>query len=234
MGNSKRSLTTTSYAVLGLLCIRPWSAYDLAKQMQRSLRFVWPRATSGVYEEPKKLVAHGLASATRQPAGRRRTRSVYSVTPKGREAFRRWLAQPSAPPQFESEALVRVLFAEHGTKQDLLATIRALQEQMQGLGRQGAALIAEHVEGGPFPQRLHLIALATRLFAGYITQVQDWAAWAQAEVENWSDTRPLTEVAEAIERYREILGEELIEEARRVLEGEGPARAVGPSAAEVG
>lgn len=87
---------------------------------------------------------------------------LHSATPEGRQAFGRWLAQPSTPPQFESEALLRVLFAEHGTKKELLATLRSLQEQMDALGFQGAALIAEHVNGGPFPQRLHLIALATR------------------------------------------------------------------------
>ena len=46
------SLTTTSYAVLGLLCVQPWTAYDLAQQMTRSTSFVWPRATSGLYNEP--------------------------------------------------------------------------------------------------------------------------------------------------------------------------------------
>ena len=37
-------LTTTSYAILGLLRRRPWSAYELTKYMQHSgIRAVWPR-----------------------------------------------------------------------------------------------------------------------------------------------------------------------------------------------
>ena len=53
------------------------------------------------YEEPKRLVAAGYATAAAEPRqGRRRT--VYSVTEAGREAFQRWLTQPSEPPAFES------------------------------------------------------------------------------------------------------------------------------------
>ncbi len=50
-------MTTTSYAILGLLAIRPWTTYELTQQMQRSLSRFWPRAESKLYEEPKKLVA---------------------------------------------------------------------------------------------------------------------------------------------------------------------------------
>ena len=88
-------LTTTSYAILGLLAIQPWSTYELAKHMQRDLKFVWPRAESNLYAEPKKLIAHGFASASSEPRGRRR-RTVYSITPAGREALAAWIGLPAA------------------------------------------------------------------------------------------------------------------------------------------
>src|SRR5918998_1658963 len=53
-------LSTTSYAVLGLLGVRPWSTYELADQMSRALRWFWPRAQSNLYEAPKRLAAQGL------------------------------------------------------------------------------------------------------------------------------------------------------------------------------
>ena len=115
MSRSKLELTTTSYAVLGLLCVQPWSAYELTRQMTRSLRFMWPRAESGIYREPQKLVDLGYAAVTEVPAGPRRTKPLYSATTAGRRALRRWLAAPSAPPQFESEAMVMFFFADQGT-----------------------------------------------------------------------------------------------------------------------
>ena len=109
-----RKLTPTSYAILGLLALRPWSAYELTKQVRRSLHFCWPRAETRLYQEPKNLVEHGLVKATTTVHGRR-SRTEYAITAKGRKALRAWLGQPSAPPRLESEALLRLFFADCGT-----------------------------------------------------------------------------------------------------------------------
>src|SRR3954464_8690260 len=100
MVSSGRSLTTTSYAILGLLAIQPWSTYELTRQMDRSLGRFWPRARSKLYEEPKKLVAAGLAVASDERVGRR-PRTVYSITPAGRAALAEWLRTPGSGPVLE-------------------------------------------------------------------------------------------------------------------------------------
>ena len=71
----------TSYAILGLLAVKPWTTHELVQQVDRSLRRIWPRAQSKLYEEPKKLVAHGYAEATDDSVGRRR-RTRYTITAK--------------------------------------------------------------------------------------------------------------------------------------------------------
>ncbi len=87
--------TTTSYALLGLLHVRPWTTYELAKQVQRSLRWFWPRAERKLYDEPKALVADGLATAAKEFTGQR-SRTVYRITDDGRAALaeqqRQWAA----------------------------------------------------------------------------------------------------------------------------------------------
>jgi DNA-binding PadR family transcriptional regulator len=103
---SSTNLTTTSYAILGLLAIQPWSTYELAQQMERSLGRVWPRAQSKLYEEPKKLVAHGLAKASVEQVGQR-PRTRYAITPKGRRALATWLREPGAGPVLEFEQLLK-------------------------------------------------------------------------------------------------------------------------------
>ena len=70
------NLTPTSYAILGLLAIKPWTTYELATQVERTVKRFWPRTRSKLYEEPKKLVAAGLAVAQRDE---RRTRDVDPV-----------------------------------------------------------------------------------------------------------------------------------------------------------
>lgn len=184
-----KELTTTSYAVLGLLAIRPWTTYELARQMERSLRNFWPRAERRIYDEPKALVARGLARARAEFTGRRR-RTVYSITPKGRRALREWLEEPGAGPELEFEALLKVFLAEHGTKEALLRNIRAARAWAEEEVGRGAAFMREYLEtGGPFPERLHLITLMVRfLGVEYGTAVLRWARWAEEEVARWPDT----------------------------------------------
>lgn len=44
----------------------------------------------------------------------------------------------------------------------------------------------EYVEGrGPFPNRVHLIALFAKFYAGYLDLLDTWAAWAADEIEQW-------------------------------------------------
>ena len=114
---STRSPTTTSYAILGLLAIQPWATYDLAKLMRRSLHFFWPRAESNLYAETKRLVDTGLAEARKEWNGDRK-RTVYSITDRGRDALREWLATPPAVARVESEAHLRLLYANYGSKDD--------------------------------------------------------------------------------------------------------------------
>src|SRR4051794_8528186 len=105
-------LTTTSYAILGLLSIKPWSAYELTQQARRSLRYAWPKSESHLYAEPKRLARLGFARVTEAPAGPVRTRQVYAITAAGRRALRAWLKSEPAPPQLEFEAVLRLFYAD--------------------------------------------------------------------------------------------------------------------------
>jgi PadR family transcriptional regulator, regulatory protein AphA len=185
-------LTTTSYVILGHLALRDWSTYELAQQLKRSTRHYWPRAESKIYEEPKKLVAHGLATATREYTGRRR-RTVYAITDDGLKALRRWLDEPGQPPLVEFEGVLKVLFAEQGTKQQLLATLRSIREQAQRTRDEHAALADDLSRtGGPFPDRLHVNELVFRFMWEQTDTVIRWATWAEQQVADWSEdiTRP--------------------------------------------
>ncbi len=180
-------LTTTSYAILGLLATRSWTTYELAQQMGRALGQFWPRAESKLYEEPKKLVARGLARASSDRVGKR-PRTVYSITPAGRRALRAWLPTAGAGPVLEFEALVKVFFAEHGSKADLLATIEGVRAWTEARSAVGVAICREYLEGeGPFPERLPWLILAGRFLDEFDEAVLRWVEWAEAVVDKWPD-----------------------------------------------
>src|SRR5437763_1402025 len=80
-----------------------------AEQMRRDLHYVWPRAESNIYVEPKRLVEQGLAHSETQSVGRR-PRTIYTITPEGRQVLKHWLRADSAPSRYESETLLKILY----------------------------------------------------------------------------------------------------------------------------
>ena len=180
-------LTTTSYALLGLLAIRPWSTYELTQQMDRSLGRIWPRATSKLYEEPKKLVALGFARSRVERVGER-PRTVYSVTPKGRRALAAWLREPPAGPVLEAEPLLRMFFADNGTRDDALAALAATRAWAGERNELNRAVGRDYLEGtGRFQERAACTMLVGRFLTEYYRLVAEWADWATAIVEAWPD-----------------------------------------------
>src|SRR3954453_22660540 len=98
----RMELTPTSFALLGLLSVRPWTTYELAHQTKRSLRFFFPRAERHLYAEAKRLAEAGLAKSDTGFTGKRRS-TTYAITPAGRRALRGWFGTAPAPTVLESE-----------------------------------------------------------------------------------------------------------------------------------
>jgi PadR family transcriptional regulator, regulatory protein AphA len=179
--------TTTTYAILCLLGVRSWTTYELAKQVQRSLSWFWPRAERKLYDEPKRLVADGLATASSGSTGNR-PKTVYAITEAGRAELARWLDEPSAPRSGEFEAMIKVFFADAGSIDQLRATLERIADEatqrIETLGELTAGIAVEPA----FPQRLHLNALTVRLQLEQEMSILRWARWADAQVAEWAAT----------------------------------------------
>ena len=185
--SSTGPLRNLTALVLGLLAIKPWTTYELAKQMDRTLNRFWPRARSKLYEEPKKLVAQGLAVAEIGAHGRR-PRTVYSITPGGRQALAAWLSADSAEPVFESEHVLKVFYAENGATADVLATLEHLRGWVHELTLRNVHVGESYVEGiGPYPERLPVLVLTGRFLDDYLEMIDRWSNWAAEIVADWPD-----------------------------------------------
>jgi PadR family transcriptional regulator, regulatory protein AphA len=179
--------TSTTFAVLGLLAVRPWSTYELTQQVQRSLGRMWPRATSRLYEEPKKLVALGWSTAATEKVGQR-PRTVYTITEPGRAALAGWLTEPSEGPVLEFEQLVKLTLADHGTRDDALRTVAAARAWAEQANAGNLAVAREYAAGrGPFQHRAAAPMLAGAFFTEFYAMVARWADWAADQVESWPE-----------------------------------------------
>ena len=157
-----RKPTTTHFAVLGLLAVRPWTTYELIQYMKRSnLRNLWTKTEGRLYETPAELVELGFASARRErissdpdAAGRERTR--YTITRSGRAALRKWLAKPPQPARFEIEGLLKLAYGEQATVQQFISQIEAIQQQMAATA--GFQNLLDAAAEPQLPSRHHLSA----------------------------------------------------------------------------
>ena len=206
--------TVSSYAILGLLALRPWTGYDLTRQATRSLRFAWPKSERLLYSEPKKLVELGWATTHRETVDGR-SRNVYEITPEGRRALETWMTTRPGPPQLEAEALLRVLFAEHGTSDDAKASLDALRTDAREMEDSVVAINSTYLEGGhPFPDRTHLSVLFATFQVEVFRLMQRWADFASDEVDNWPDiklvgrTDRVDELIVAMRDRRSLLADE--------------------------
>lgn len=198
--------------MLSLLAIRPWSGYELTQQATRSLRFAWPKSERLLYSEPKKLVEHGMATAHQEYVGDR-SRTVYTITDEGRSALQAWMATEPQPPLLEAEALLRLLFADHGTIDDALATIDQLAADAAETYEQVLEINTGYLDGQhPFPERVHVSVLFATFQLELFDLIVRWADFARAEIGAWPTTAGLG----MTERTESIL--EIITQRRSVLD----------------
>jgi DNA-binding PadR family transcriptional regulator len=183
-----RQINPTTLALTGLLAIRSWTAYELANQMRRALRWAWPRSEANVYSEIKRLVPLGLAgSAEEDNAGRTRTR--YQITDDGRTALAEWLRTEPAPVQVQFETLLRVFLADLGSKQELVDTLATTRSQVVQAVEELLPIVEDYAgDAPPFPGRAHLNVLFIHFIATFLRQVLEWCDEAEAEVGTWEGT----------------------------------------------
>jgi PadR family transcriptional regulator, regulatory protein AphA len=197
--------TTTSFAILGLLSLQPWTAYELVAQSKRSLHWFWPRSEAHLYAELKRLVERGHAEAE-VVDGRRRQRTRYTITPQGRAALDDWLGTEPAKPSIEVEALLRMILADLGSVEDLRAALESTARQVREVRTNGIALTQDLLAtGGPFPQRLHLTERAVTFYSDFLRLVLRWCNETLAEIDTWPDIRDVGLTPKARERLERVI-----------------------------
>ncbi len=107
-------LSATSYVVLGMIALRgPSTSYDLKRAVGRSIGYFWQFPHAQLYSEPLRLVKLDLLSASSENSGRKRR--TYSLTEKGMQQLRDWLAEPTDVHfQMRDMAELKLFFNEVG------------------------------------------------------------------------------------------------------------------------
>ena len=89
-------LSTTEYAVLGLLTFGERSGYELDALASQTIGYFWHPAKSKIYAVLPRLVERGLAEAAPVTQDKRPDKVTYGITPPGERALRLWLRSGTA------------------------------------------------------------------------------------------------------------------------------------------
>lgn len=190
-------LSTISHAVLGIVAESDCSTYEIVKAMTARFGPVLRTTPRRLYDEPKRLEALGLLAGTEDWVGDR-PRIIWSITVEGRIELARWIGKPDArPPGIEFPDFARVLLAQLGSRDQLLATLEAIARSARDFGSEVAARTPSH--SAP-----HLDDLVSTYLVGLANYTSEWADEAIQSVAEWrSPTSPGSSAkAELRERVR--------------------------------
>lgn len=184
-------ITTTGYAILGVLAIKERTAYELAAEMRHCFEYFWRRDDKRVYDDARRLASAGLASARVRHTGRRR-QTTFQITPAGRAALGEWLGQPPVPVALDFQALIKVYLARLGTRDQLLATLSQVQADAEFMLAVAANVRDIYLAGcAPFQDEyVHTWAFVYDFLTSYFTLLRDWAQRTGETAGQWADLDP--------------------------------------------
>ena len=103
-------LNKSRFPILGMLANEPMSGYDIKKHMEKSLSNFWRISYGQIYPMLRELEGEGLAVRSVESQEGKPDRHRYTITERGREVLRDWLAEPAEPHQSRNETLLKLFF----------------------------------------------------------------------------------------------------------------------------
>ncbi len=114
-------VSTTQFALLGLLGMGPGSGYDLKQRAEANIGHFWSESYGQIYPTLKQLEAKGMAKCSVKTQPGKPDRRVYTITCAGSEALAGWLAEPPSAESFRSALLLKLFFGDR-TAPEISAT----------------------------------------------------------------------------------------------------------------
>ena len=119
--------TAVTWAVLGLLGVKPMSGYDIKRAVDRTIRHFWAASYGQIYPELKRLEEAGWISGQDASQGER-ARRVYKLTAQGGRELEAWLHGYETRIEMRDESLLRLFFADALPRDEALGLLSARRE----------------------------------------------------------------------------------------------------------
>jgi PadR family transcriptional regulator AphA len=165
-----RRLTTTEYAVLGMVAYGEASGYELARAAARGIGFIWAPSRSQIYKVLPRLAEWGLVTSREVEQRGRPDKALYRITRAGRAALRTWVEEVEDDPAGPTSVfLLKILYAWSAPPNAGLGQLEAYRRRLEHVIEHFEQLARDLPEDEPVHS---LIALRHGLARGRATL--DW------------------------------------------------------------
>ena len=173
-------MNALSYAILGLIDKEKATGYDLTKVFNDSVADFWNANQSQIYPELKKLVAAGLIRYEVVIQGEVLEKKLYSITPQGKEALKKWILEDEPPiPQSKDIFKLRLYFLEHLNQEEIEEKMKNRQKKCRNLIDRYKAKLNEYQNEPIPPEKLGDYLL----LKGALAQLEAQSTWLTESID---------------------------------------------------
>lgn len=178
------------HALLALLDAGPMTGYELAKQFDTSVAYVWNAPHSQIYPELRRLEALGMVVAEDLPRGTHGVKRAYSLTTDGAAELVRWVVEVETPARPRDAAYLKATYYEYGSFDDARRQFREhrdhyrlLQDHWQRhvtqLERRETVLLRQRLALADEAARSAIAAYKVHTYEGLVERAKAEVAWAE-------------------------------------------------------
>ncbi|WP_067902050.1 PadR family transcriptional regulator [Nocardia vaccinii] len=181
-------------AVLALLTARPMTGFDLMRQFDSSVGYLWSAPHTQIYPELRKLEQSGLVAGKDLPRGQKGTKRQYSITEAGVDALRAMMDEVEEPRRERDPYRLKAAYMEWADPERARAQLTAHLEFFQAaqvlhqqqhdliLARK-VPLLRDRLAHVPVAQQEAVIEFKAFAYAGLVRKAQVEVEWAREGLE---------------------------------------------------
>jgi DNA-binding PadR family transcriptional regulator len=169
--------TQLSYVILAAIGEHGATTPELIDMAGRGGIF-WTSSPSQVYAEPRRLLKLGWVLAEKQPA-KTRSRTLYRLTPSGKEALKDWLRSPAGFPKLQHGPAIRLFAGDLIDDTEILASLKQLRGDIERM----QADVYRSIERAPgLPHRTRYLLLQQDLGLRVLQAHREWLDHVEGEL----------------------------------------------------
>jgi PadR family transcriptional regulator, regulatory protein AphA len=178
------------FALLALLSARPMTGFDLMREFDSSVGYLWTAPHTQIYPELRKLEKVGLVAGEDKPRGARGTKREYQITAEGETELRSILSEVLQP-RFERDPhRLRAAYMEWATRDAARAQLLAhlefyvaaetlYKEEYELIVNEQIPLLKERLARTAPERRQGVVAFKAFAYTGMIERARAEAQWAE-------------------------------------------------------